>query len=71
MNKKGIGPQSIVGIFIMFLMLWALLEPMRLVVGKLVGTGGASGTIYGLIPIVLAVMILAGMVNIAGSKGGG
>jgi len=70
MNKKGIGPQSIVGVFIMFLMLWALLEPMRLVVGKLAGTGGPSGLIYSLIPIALAVMILGGMIGASGQRGG-
>jgi len=70
MNKKGLGPQSIVGVFILFLMLWALLDPMKIVLSKIISTGGPDALIYQLIPVALAVMILGGIINTAG-KGGG
>jgi len=70
MNKKGIGPQSIVGIFILFLMLWALLDPMKIILSKIISTGGADALIYQLLPVALAVMILGGIISTA-DKGGG
>jgi len=62
MNKGSTSPANVAGVLILFLMLWAIIDPLKVVLSNLTGLGGVWETIFGIVPIALGILILANLI---------
>jgi len=63
MNKKGVGPQDLAGVLILLLMLWAVFDPLRIIIQNIRPEMGMGSILFRLIPVAIVIMIFGGMLG--------